>query len=164
MELNDQPAVFPMARPEPMRRPTRPPAFGAAAAIALVAVGLGACSVARTAFGPLQYDKTSPAAPAIASTDVSGQPYPTFAQVPSQPDDVRPTSAWNRNIFDVLAARRQMEAYQVVQPQTLYGAEAFAQQGRAEAAPPPAPEPAPADQAAAAKEARERATPPSPAR
>ncbi|MGZ3278762.1 MAG: hypothetical protein ACXWKT_11360 [Caulobacteraceae bacterium] len=155
-----------MARPAPMRHPTRLPATRAAAAVALAAISLGACGVTRTAFGPLQYDKTSPAAGAIASTDVSNQPYPTFAQVPSQPDDVRPTSAWNRNIFDTLAARRQMEALQVVQPQTLYGAEAFAQQARAEAAPPltAAQSKAESDQSAAiAKEGRARAKPPSPA-
>lgn len=150
-----------MARNAPTRRPFRPPAFGAAAAIALAAGSLCACSVARTAFGPLQYDKNSPAASAIAATDVSRQAYPSFLQVPPQPDDVRPISAWNRNIFDMLAARRQMEAYQVTSPQTLYGSEAFAQQSRSEAAPPPAPE---ADKAASAKPATERATPPSPAR
>ena len=134
--------------------------------VVLVATGLGACSVTRTAFGPLQYDKTSAAAPAIASTDVSKQAYPSFLQVPSQPDDVRPTVAWNRDIFDTLAARRRMEAFQVAFPQTLYGAEAFAQQGRAEAAPPLTPDQASAlgDKSAAfAKEGRARATPPSPA-
>lgn len=161
MELNAQASVFPMTRPEPIRRPTRLPAFGAAAMIALAAAGLGACSVARTAFGPLQYNKSSPAASAIATTDVSKQAYPSFLQVPPQPDDVRPISAWNRNIFDMLAARRQMDAYQVTFPQTLYGSEAFAQQSRSEAAPPPAPE---ADKAASAKPTPERATQPSPAR
>jgi hypothetical protein len=160
-----------MTRPEPIRRPIRLPASGAAAAVVLAAAGLGACSVARTAFGPLQYDKNSPAASAIATTDVSKQAYPSFLQVQPQPDDVRPISAWNRDIFDLLAARRQMDAYQVAFPQTLYGSEAFAQQSRIEAAPPPAPEAdksqsdkALADKAAAtAKQARERATPPSPA-
>ncbi len=155
-----------MARPAPMRHPTRLPAIRAAAVGALAAICLGACSVTRTAFGPLQYDKNSPAAGAIASTDVSNQPYPTFAQVPNQPDDVRPTTAWSRNIFDTLAARRQMEALQVVQPQTLYGAEAFAQQARAQAAPPLTPEQTKAQNdrsAAFAKEGRARAKPPSPA-
>jgi hypothetical protein len=134
--------------------------------MALAAVGLGACSVTRTAFGPLQYDTTSPAAPAIASTDVSKQPFPSLLQVPSQPDDVRPISAWNRNIFDTLAARRQMEAFQLVYPQTFYGGEAFAQQARIDAKPPVPPEDAQtqADKAAAiAKDSRARATPPSPA-
>jgi hypothetical protein len=151
-----------MAMPEPTRRPIRLPSLGAAA-IALAAVGLSACSVTREAFGPLQYDKSSPAATAIATTDVSQQPYPSFLQVPSQPDDVRPIAAWNRNIFDILADRRQVDAFQVVNPQTFYGAEAFAQQARAEAAPPPSPESKAAGDKAPAKPGPARATPPSPA-
>ncbi|HEY4031573.1 MAG TPA: hypothetical protein VGM25_14605 [Caulobacteraceae bacterium] len=149
-----------------MRYTIRLPAFGAAA-IALVAAGLGGCSVTRTAFGPLQYDKASAAAPAIASTDVSAQPYPALTQVPPQPDDVRPIAAWNRDIFDMVAARRQLDAFQVANPQTFYGAEAFAQEAKIEAVPPPIPVGAqtPAGAAAAAaKDAKERATPPSPAR
>ena len=148
-----------MARHAPRRLTTRLPALGAAAAVACV--GLGACSVARTAFGPLQYDKTSPAAGTIASTDVSKQAYPSFLQVQPQPDDVRPISAWNRNMFDLLAARRQMEAYQVAYPQTIYGGEAFGQQSQIDAAPPPSPEATKAPVAPKAPAAR--AIPPSPA-
>jgi hypothetical protein len=148
-----------------MRHAIRLPALCASAAIVLAAGGLCACTAARTAFGPLQYDKNSPAASAIATTDVSKQAYPSFLQVPPQPGDVRPISAWNRNIFDTLAARRQMEAFQVTFPQTFYGAEAFAQQARAEATPPkPEDDKSAGDKAAAlAAEARGRATPPSPA-
>jgi hypothetical protein len=128
-------------------------------------MSLCACSAARTAFGPLQYDKNSPAAGAIATTDVSKQAYPSFLQVPAQPDDVRPISAWNRNIFDLLASRRQMDAFEVTFPQTFYGAEAFAQQTRADATPPkPVDDKSASDKAAAlAADARGRATPPSPA-
>ena len=154
-----------MAGPEPLRCPIRPHALGAAAAIALAVGGLGGCSVARTAFGPLQYDKNSPAAGAIATTDVSKQAYPSFLQVPPQPNDVRPIAAWNRNIFDLLAARRQMEAFEIAYPQTFYGAEAFAQEARAQAIPPkPEDDKSASDKAAAlSAAARERATPPSPA-
>ena len=153
-----------MALPAPARRPTRLPALGAAA-IGLASLGLCACSATQAAFGPLQYDKSSPAASAIAATDVSKQPYPSLLQVPPQPDDVRPTTAWNRNIFDMLAARRQIDAVPQVYPQTFYGAEAFAQQARIDATPPPPPAGASAETSAAlAKDSRERATPPSPAR
>jgi hypothetical protein len=159
-----------MVRAEP-KSPSVHSTARAVGTIALAALGLGlglgACSVTRTAFGPLQYDKSSPAAGAIATTDVSKQPYPSFLQVPSQPEDVRPTTAWNRNIFDTLAARRQLEAFQMVYPQTLYGAEAFAQESRALAAAPLTPEEiqAQADRAKAfAAEGQARATPPSPAR
>lgn len=154
----------PMATLAPPTRSPRPTALAAAGALVLAALALSACSVARTALGPLQYDKSSPAAPAIASTSVKGQGYPSFLDVPSQPTDVRPVSAWNRNIFDTLAARRQIDAFQVTYPQTLYGAEAFAQQARAEAVPPLSPDQVKAqnDQTAAfAKDAQARATPPS---
>jgi len=143
----------------PLNRSSRPTALLAAGAIVLAGVALGACGVARTAFGPLQYDKTSPAAPAIASTSVQGLPYPSFLDVPSQPTDVRPTTAWSRSIFDVLAERRTMDAYQVTHPQTLYGGEAYAQESRAYATPPPET----ADGKKAAAGAPARATPPSPA-
>ena len=155
----------PTACSEP--RSSRTTALFAASAIACAALGLGACSVARTALGPLQYDKTSPAAGAIASASASvkDRPFPSFLDVPSQPDDVRPISAWNRNIFDTLAARRVNEAYQVANPQSLYGAEAFAQEGQALAAPPLTPDQAQAltDQSTAfAKEGQARAKRPSP--
>ena len=153
-----------MARSEP--RSPRSAALFAAGVIACLALGLGACSVTRTALGPLQYDKASPAAGAIASTSVKDRPFPSFLNVPSQPDDVRPISAWNRNIFDTLAARRVNEAYQVANPQSLYGAEAFAQEGQAQAQVAP---PITADQAQAltdqstafAKEGQARAKRPS---
>lgn len=155
-----------MALMAPPIRPSRPTALMAAGAAALAAAALGGCNATRTAFGPLQYDKTSPAAGAIASTSVAGQPYPSFLNVPSQPTDVRPVTAWNRNIFDTLAARRQLDAFQVVNPQTLYGAQAFAQQARAEATPPPSAD-SPKGQArkpaASAKAPAARATAPSPA-
>ncbi len=124
------------------------------------------CSLARTALGPLQYDKTSPAAPAIASTSVKGVAYPSLINVPSQPTDVRPVTAWNRNIFDTLNARRQMEGFVVAYPQSLYGAEAYAQDGQALGAPPltEAEAAAMSEQSIAfAKEGKARATPPSPA-
>lgn len=155
----------PRLQPRPSRRAA--PVAGATLCAALgAALILQGCSVARTAFGPLQYEKTSPAAGAIASTSVKDKAYPSFLDVPSQPDDVRPISAWNRNIFDTLAARRVNEAYQVANPQILYGAEAFSQEGQAEVAPALTPEQAQAmaDQSAAfAKEGQARAKPPSPA-
>jgi hypothetical protein len=149
----------------PPIRSLRPSAVLAAGAMALAAAMLGGCGATRTAFGPLQFDKSSPAAPAIASTSVAGKPYPSFLDVPNQPTDVRPVSAWNRNIFDTLAARRQLEAFQVAYPQTLYGAEAFAQEARAEATPPPPPPPAPdsAKAPVAPPAPGARATRPSPA-
>ena len=137
------------------------------AAIVLTCVALGACiSLPRNPYGPLPIDLTSPISADIRSISVKKAAYPSFLQVPSQPTDVRPITAWNRNMFEVLAERRQNEALVIVFPQTLYGAEAFAQDGRAQVA--PALTAAEADaltekSRAFAQDGRARATPPSPA-
>ncbi len=136
-------------------------------AVALAGAGLCACvSLPNNPFGPLPVDLTSPISADIRSTDVKTAAYPSFLQVPSQPTDVRPVSAWNRNIFDMLAERRQNQALVIVFPQTLYGAEAFAQVGRSEVVPALTAAEAAAltDKSAAfAKTGRARATAPSPA-
>ena len=135
--------------------------------MALAGAGLCACvSLPRNPYAPLPVDLTSPVAADIRSIDLKTAAYPSFLQVPGQPTDVRPTSAWNRNIFAMLAERRQSDALSVVFPQTLYGAEAFAQDGRASVAPSLTPAEANAltDRSAAfAQSGRARATPPSPA-
>jgi hypothetical protein len=136
------------------------------AAIVLAAAVAGCVSLPRNPYGPLPIDLTSPVATDIRKMDVSKAAYPSFLQVPSQPTDVRPTSAWNKDEFQILAERRRNTAIETAYPQTLYGAEAFAQQSRAEAAPPLTPEEAAAmkDKSAAfAAQQRARATPPSPA-
>ena len=169
MELNDEPVVFAMALGPVHGRTsaTAGSAISRAAAIVLAGAALSACvSLPRNPYGPLPIDLTSPVSADIRSVNLKGAAYPSFLQVPSQPTDVRPISAWNRNMFAVLAERRQSEALVVVSPQILYGAEAFAQQGRAEVAPALT-----ADEAAAltdrsvafAATGRARATPPSPA-
>ena len=112
-------------------------------ALVLVATGasLSACvSLPRNPYGPLPIDLRSPVSADIRSTSVKATPWPSFLLVPSQPTDVRPITAWNRNMFDILAERRQSQAMVIVFPQTLFGAQAFAQSGRARATPPsPAP-------------------------
>ena len=55
--------------------------------------------------------------------------------MPSQPTDVRPVVAWNKDIFATLASRRQVKAEEIANPQTLFGAEAFAQDQRASVQP-----------------------------
>ena len=138
-----------------------------AAAIALAGAALSACvSLPRNPYGPLPIDVTSPVSADIRGTSVKTMAWPSFLQVPSQPTDVRPITAWNRNMFAMLAERRQSEAAVIVFPQTLYGAEAFAQDGRAEVAPPLTEAEATGltDKSAAfAATGRARATPPSPA-
>jgi hypothetical protein len=108
---------------------------------------------------------TSPIAGDIQKMDLKTAGYPSFINVPQRPLDVRPTSAWTRNIYNTLRLRRQMQALQELYPQTLYGGGAFAQENRALAAAPLTPEQAAAQAertAAFIKSGRERATPPSP--
>lgn len=137
-----------------------------AVVLALGCASLCACvSLPRNPYGPLPIDPASPVSADIRSISVKGSAFPSFLQIPSQPTDVRPISAWNRDIFDMLAERRQSQALSIAFPQILYGAEAFAQDGRSEVAPAlsPAEAAALADRSAAfAQAGRARATPPSP--
>jgi hypothetical protein len=137
------------------------------AAAAAACLGRGACAnLPEGPFAPPPVDVTSPIAADIQKLDPKHAAYPSFLGIPPQPDDVRPASAWTRNIFDTLRTRREAQAQVVVYPQTLYGAEAFAQEAKAKAAPPisPAEATAQADKTSAfAKAQKARAKPPSPA-
>ena len=129
---------------------------------------LGACShLPRGPFSEPPADMRSPIAGDLKQLDLKTAAYPSFLQVPSQPTDVRPTTAWNRNIFATLESRRVVRAQEVVTPQTLYGAEAFAQEQRNAAAPPLTDQDVKAQTDATTDFTRSghaRATPPSPAR
>jgi hypothetical protein len=135
--------------------------------VALAAASLCGCvDLPKGPFTPPPPDVTSPIAGDILKLDLKTAGYPSFVNVPQRPLDVRPTSAWTRNIYNTLRARRQMQALQELYPQTLYGGGAFEQENRALAAPPLSPEEAAAraeQTAAFSKSGRERATPPSPA-
>ena len=136
-------------------------------AVVLTAAALlsGCVSLPGNIFTPPPPDVASPLAEDIRKLDVQDAAYPSWLQVPSQPTDVRPGSAWTRNIYNTLRLRREIQAIVVVYPQSLYGAQAFAQESRAYVVPPvpPAQAAAQADQTAAfAKTGRARAKPPSP--
>jgi hypothetical protein len=130
-------------------------------------LALGGCAnLPKGPFAAPSADVTSPLAADIDRLDLRTAVYPTFLSIPNKPNDVRPVSAWTRNIYDTLRLRRQMAAQEALYPQTLYGAEAFAEGERLRAATPltPAEIAALSDRTAAfAKTGRERATPPSPA-
>ena len=136
-------------------------------AAALAAAALAGCAyLPGRPFVPPPADVASPLAADIDRMNLKGATYPSFIDVPNLPTDVRPVTAWTRNIYNVLRTRREMQAIVVLDPQSLYGAEAFAQEGRAYAAPPPAsiePTVQPSKTAAFATQGHERAKPPSPA-
>jgi hypothetical protein len=130
----------------------------------VAACGLSACiSAPKLAFAPPPIDPTSPIAKDIQAASDADLPYPRWADVPpGPPTDIRPATAWTRNIYDTLRLRREQEALAVLYPQTLFNADAFANTAKAQAVP-PTPEQSAAQSEAKAKALRERATPPSPA-
>ncbi len=138
-----------------------------AGSLALAGLGLGACAdLPKYPFAQPPVDVTSPLAEDLRQVNPTNAAYPSFRQVPDMPTDVRPATAWTRNIYNTLRLRRQMQAQQVLYPQSLYGTEAFAQEERNKAAAPltPAQAAANADKTAAfAKSQRDRAKAPSPA-
>lgn len=130
----------------------------------VLACALGGCvDLPKLVFSPPPIDLTSPIAKDVLAASNAKRPYPKFTEVPpTTPTDIRPVSAWSRNIYDTLLLRRQQEALEALYPQTLFDTQAWADAQKAYAAPPPPP-----DQSAQtedyAKAQRERAKPPSPA-
>ena len=146
--------------------PRAAPAAVLGGLIFVAGLGLGGCvSLPANPFAQPPVDMTSPIAADIKKANPPGAPYPTFAQIPDVPQDVRPATAWTRNIYDTLRLRRQMQALAVLYPQTLTDTDAFAEANKKKAvAPVPPAEPA-AETAKAnkfAKDQRERAKAPSP--
>ena len=164
MELNGEPVVFLMAQR------TRTVLQGSMAAVALAiaaaCVGLSACAnLPDGPFAQPAVDVRSPLAEDIKKMGPESTVYPAFLSVPPTPTDLRPNTAWSRNIFDTLRTRRELQLQAVVYPQTLYGAEAFAKDNKAKAAAPITPEQAAAtaDKTKSfAKEQKARAKAPSP--
>lgn len=137
----------------------------AAGALWLGATGLSGCVRFPNAFPEPSLAVTSPLSAELKAQDLKHAGFPAFFNIPDRPTDIRPASAWTRNVYNTLRLRRQNAALEALYPQTLYGAQAFAQENRARAAAPttPAEVAAQAAQTAAfAKEGRARATPPSP--
>jgi hypothetical protein len=133
--------------------------------LALVGVSAGCAHLPSGPFPPPAADVTSPLASEIAKLDPKDAPYPSFLSVPNRPQDVRPATAWTRNIYNTIRLRRQLRALAALNPQGLYGAEAFAKQARLEAATPLTPAEAAAltdNTTKFAKELRDRAKAPSP--
>ena len=89
------------------------------------AAGGGAATCAFA--GPFSFAPMNPASPIAAQAHEAQQhpgPYPTFAQVPPLPKDVRPVSAWRADIADTWALKRQTEAEAAAIPFTLAQGEA----------------------------------------
>jgi len=114
-------------------------------------------------YGEAPIDQSSPAAAAIAAEAAQPGVWPTFADIPQTPDDVRSPAAWGAAVDATEDDRNQLLADTAPSTFSLSGTEAFAQAVRAQVGYDPADVPTAADAAEAeawAAAMRARATPP----
>jgi hypothetical protein len=137
--------------------------MAARALLSRALVGLSACSLTACVhpFRDAQVDPRSPVAAEVAKTVRPSAPYPTFANFPKVPNDVRP-----RGQYGQAAAKVELDAARLVAATadstwTIRDTDAFAARVRADAGPelPPV---TPGDTEAFAKDQKARATPPPP--
>lgn len=108
-------------------------------------------------------DPGSPAAAAIAAQAASRTEYPTFADIPQLPTDLRSTEGWRTVVAGTEEDREALLADTAPSTFSLNDTEAFAARSQAIVAYDPADVPTAADAAATeawARAMRERATPP----
>lgn len=138
---------------------TRPAAqLSACAGLALFA---GGCLDGPTTRARI--DPSSPIAAEANRLEKAQSRYPTFAQIPPAPKDVRPLAAFAELAADVRAAAARLERETAPDTWTLTGTERFAAAAEQRVGEDPGPAKA-ADTEAFARSLRERATPPPPPR
>ena len=106
-------------------------------------------------------DPTSPVAEDVARLGRVDAPFPTFADIPPKPTDERPVAAWGKEARQLQTAASALERQTAPNTWTLNGTERFQARALAEAG--PANESAASSTAATeafAQQLRERATPP----
>jgi len=108
-------------------------------------------------------DKSSKAAAEITTKARSSTTYPTFADIPPVPTDVRPVQAWGPAASAVTTAARQLEQATAPSTWSLNDTESFATRAKGSASDDAAGiNSTVADTEAFARQARQRATPPPP--
>ena len=112
-------------------------------------------------FAEAQVDPASPVAAEVARVAKADAPFPSFADIPKVPTDVRPLRQYGMAADELERARTQIEQATAPQTWTLENTEGFASQARRAAGPELA-APNQADSEAYANELRRRATPPPP--
>ena len=104
---------------------------------------------------------SSVATGAISAAEQHPGVMPSFAAIPPAPTDLRPFTAWRAAIADTKAVGARTQAEALAGPWLLNDTEAWAEQGRAAAAPPaPMTTPEQANTAAFVRDMIRRATPP----
>ncbi|RAK52050.1 hypothetical protein [Phenylobacterium deserti] len=131
----------------------------------LVSFCAGAASLLGGCVGnPLAEAPVDPASPIAAEVTRAARmkaPYPKFTDIPKVPTDVRPLRQYGQAADELERARSQIEQATAPQTWTLENTEGFASQARRAAGPELA-APNQADSEAYANELRRRATPPPP--
>ena len=104
---------------------------------AAVALSLGGCNTLakNNYFLPGGVDQSSAVAGRVGAAEQSQGAFPTFADIPPIPNDVRPLSAWRASIGETMGEKAAAEAELARHPWTLSGTEAFAEAARAEIPP-----------------------------
>ncbi len=118
-------------------------------------------SCAGSPFKDVKVDPASPVAPDVARITRQPSKFPTFADIPKPPTDIRPLAQYGRDAAGVLAAGEALERATAPGTWTLEGTDDFATKARRDAGPQLEP-PKPGEAEAFARELRERATPPPP--
>lgn len=130
------------------------------AATAMLASPLAGCA----GLTPTAIDQRSPVAGRIAAETTTDRPYPTFADIPATPRDVRTVGQYNEVVTGVRGQGGDLSAWREANPAINVDTEGFAAQARGQVA--EAGEQVSAEQRARteayAAEARRRAEPPPP--
>jgi hypothetical protein len=132
---------------------------GAAAGCLVLAAGLSGC--ASNPFTPSKLDHSSAAAGQITTLTNASKAYPSFADIPPAPADVRPDRAWGKAAAEIEADGQALAAATAPGSWSLSGTDTFASRAQAAAGPSVEGSTTAATEAFA-KQARQRATPPPP--
>jgi hypothetical protein len=108
-----------------------------AAALMLIGAGFAAPAAAQPTLSPPPVHPNPVTENAIAEAGKSA-PYPTFAQIPPLPTDVRSMAAWKASVLKIKGDGAQLAAAASAEPWTLGDTDGWAAGERAKAAPPPA--------------------------
>lgn len=150
--MNASPRLFVMSRLEPLRTSLLVCVCGGAM--------LSGCAISNP-FATASVDPASPIAAEVAAKARASHDYPTFADIPPVPTDVRALPAFGRAATELEVAGADLTRETAPGTWTLTGTESFAGRARDIAGPEPTgPESTTAATEAFAKAQRARATPP----
>lgn len=125
----------------------------------LAGVGVCVTGCASTRFEDAKVDPTSPIAAEVAREARANADYPSFSEIPLTPDDVRPLRLFGQAAAELVRARVELERATAPNTWTLQATESFAGAARS-AAGPELNAAGPANTEAFADDLRRRATPP----